>query len=569
MKTSGFKRHKIGLSYVCIGLLFAGFAQNPAHAQNVQKTQSKMTSVVVGGQKQANPQRTISQSEDFNPQEFIENYNPEDFINPQAMPGLELPPDFKMPEIKDFDPRDYGIPDWVNNDFSMPNMSFPEEAITKGTSSSAFLTGPSAFVFTEDCGTTIPSCTPTPTRIYADHCETRRDVSEHLADEMNDHRDWYFSTFLRDLIIPALQRFNEQMVATAMLQTFSIGTFFDAKHQLETQRLFQELQFEAHKDYQPSKGFCTIGTAVRSIANTESAGRHTALVLSRRQMARHLGNKNVGGALDAVEDKKIRWQQFLNHYCDPEDNDWVSGKADTGLTVACGATGPGNTDRVNIDIDYTRAIENRRTIDNFGPIWYGADHEFDTMALGNNLYGHNLITRDIAGANVEDETFALNYLKLRSIAAKRSVAENSFNAIVGMKSLGSTIYTRAAEGVQTHMFLGRILQDLGIPEREIVDYLGLNSASATISVGNTDLSHYAQLEILAKKIYQNPNFYAQLYDTPANVKRKGAALKAIELMLDRAIYESQLRQEMAMSVLLATRLQKSVEETSSILGGAN
>ena len=52
------------------------------------------------------------------------------------------------------------------------------------------------------------------------------------------------------------------------------------------------------------------------------------------------------------------------------------------------------------------------------------------------------------------------------------------------------------------------------------------------------------------------------------MKRKGAALKAIELMLDRAIYESQLRQEMAMSVLLATRLQKSVEETSSILGAA-
>ena len=45
-----------------------------------------------------------------------------------------------------------------------------------------------------------------------------------------------------------------------------------------------------------------------------------------------------------------------------------------------------------------------------------------------------------------------------------------------------------------------------------------------------------------------------------NVKRKKAALNAIELMLDRAIYESELRHEMILSVLLSSNLEDDKEE---------
>lgn len=69
-------------------------------------------------------------------------------------------------------------------------------------------------------------------------------------------------------------------------------------------------------------------------------------------------------------------------------------------------------------------------------------------------------------------------------------------------------------------------------------------------------SYYAQLELLSKKIYQNPDFFANLYDKPTNVKRKSTAMKAIELMLDRALFESELRQEMMLSVMLSSKLNK-------------
>ena len=176
-------------------------------------------------------------------------------------------------------------------------------------------------------------------------------------------------------------------------------------------------------------------------------------------------------------------------------------------------------------------------------------------------------------------------MALRSIAAKRSVAENSFNSIVGMKSLGSAaglLDEPAPDVTQTHRFLGAVLTELGIPEAQALEYMGMNDpamwargassagspynySTPDLTAEDLDFSYFAQLEILAKKIYQNPDFYANLYDKPANVKRTSTALKAIELMLDRAIYESQIRQEMAMSVLLSSRLRMGFKDVNDNL----
>ena len=108
---------------------------------------------------------------------------------------------------------------------------------------------------------------------------------------------------------------------------------------------------------------------------------------------------------------------------------------------------------------------------------------------------------------------------------------------------------------RTREFLGAIMQELGVPAAEIFPLIGEKP------------SYYAQLEILAKKIYQNPDFFAGLYDSPANVERKSVALKAVELMLDRAIYESQIRQEMATSVLLSSRMRPQFRKINKDLGG--
>jgi hypothetical protein len=337
--------------------------------------------------------------------------------------------------------------------------------------------------------------------------------------------------------------------------------FFDAKETIETNRLMQELQLQAHEDYQPSESFCTFGTAVRSIAHTEEIGKATKAIIAQRQMARHLGIRNIAGSYNRDLDKKNRFEYFRNYFCDPTDNNWISSEAESGLSSICEPTDsrndefgdPINRKNINIDIDYTRNIEEPRTLNIDGVGWTveKSQSELNMMSLGNNLYGHNLLTRNLSERNIATNELSSLYLELRGIAAKRSVAENSFNSIVALKSLGSSFVGSS----DTHLYLGKILNDLGIPEDEVTEYLGIDLSSGLIGEDKAVASYYATMEILAKKIFQNPSFYAQLYDTPANVQRKSAALKAFDLMLDRSIYESQLRREMALSVLLSTRIE--------------
>ena len=379
-----------------------------------------------------------------------------------------------------------------------------------------------------------------------------------VSDHMTDYRKWFAGEFFKENIAPAMQQAAEQLSVVNMQNAFAFGTFLDAKNHLETQRTIQELQVQAHKDYQPSKSFCTFGTNVRSLAHSESASKFNTLALSRRQMNRHLSQKNTSSG--AGSDRDARWQQFRRFYCDPQDNGWT-GEDKTGLSAFCVAD---DSDRVNIDIDYTRLVENRRTLDAVYQRYGGMPDELDVMALGNNLYGNRPIP--IIDVNENKEQF----MRARSISARRSVAENSYNNIVGMKTAGSAANFLntgdASTAVDTAKYLGAALMELGIPEDEVMRFAGLDPTEYSIldDTGTPDLdeakvpnfSYYAQLEILSKKIFQSPAFYAALYDKPANVKRKAAALKAIELMLDRAIFESQLRQEMAMSVLLSTRLEQ-------------
>lgn len=400
--------------------------------------------------------------------------------------------------------------------------------------------------------------------VSSNQLNIRQTITQHISNRFTQHRTWLLNNFFTGQVLPALMLFTEQMSAVAMQQTMVIGKFLDAKHQLETQRLIQELQVQAHKDYQPSEDFCWFGTGVRSLASSEQKGRTNAYMLARRQTARQLGELGMGGAPDGDNDKFARWETYLDLFCDPQDSDWVSNQpTNSGLHALCNPA-PSLAQFTNADIDYTRTIDNERTIsllggfggfdltDNVGgaAISFG---ERAVMALQHNLYGHEIIDRETDKARYKEPQYQKWYMALRTVAAKRSVAENSFNSIVGMKSAGTSNISAGAGPPNTHQFLGAIMVELGVPVAEVNDIIG-NSPS-----------YYAQLELLAKKIYQNPDFYANLYDKPANVKRKAVALKAIELMVDRAIYESQIRQEMLTSVLLSARLHEPYKDAEKQL----
>lgn len=390
------------------------------------------------------------------------------------------------------------------------------------------------------------------------HADMIADFIEEFMEDLLAFQSWMTEKMVEGEFAPALAMMSVQMSAVAMQQMQVIGTFFDAEIQMDTDLLLQKMRIEAHKKYHPSDEMCWFGTNVRSLAVTEMRGQLNRVALSQYGIARQVGNANLNASRGVRQDQAGRWQQFAKTYCDIRDNNWM--RAGGGLELACdhdgiagGDTGGDDPNRLNRDLDYGRLIEQPRTLEvDFEEAGDLTDDEEDVIALGSNLYGHDVLSRDIARFGAKLESGQNLYMALRSIAAKRAVAQDSYNAIVGLKARGGEMPEDPPEA-DTRQYLAAIIKELmplDTPDEDIYAYIGERP------------SYYAQLEILAKKIYQNTDFYAYLYESPENVERKHVAMQAIELMLDREIFESQLRREMAVSVMLSSKLRSAFRDAN-------
>ncbi len=368
-------------------------------------------------------------------------------------------------------------------------------------------------------------------------------INLHIFIELTLHRIFFMDwEFWQENLLPAMMAMAEQLGAVAMQQMTILGAFIDAQEQLETQRLFQQLMARAHKDYHPSIEMCEFGTRIKSLAATERRGELATYALSQRSQDRNLGNANVAGYGGPRSDIKNRVNQYLSRYCDRRDNN-------DSLDLIC-TTGNAAADRerYNKDIDFPRTIAHPWTINvNLTNAGAATPHEEDVFALAENLYSFDTYDR-VKAKTLENNPNRLvtgaqqAYLDMRSRVAQLSVAEASYNALVGLKAEGTG-------GSRT--FMEAFLQQLGVP-----------AADTTALLGNNP-SYDAQMEILTKKAYQDPRFYTNLYDKPANVERKGAAIQAIGLIQKFDLFKSYLRTEASLSILLELAvedLQNEIED---------
>ncbi len=401
-----------------------------------------------------------------------------------------------------------------------------------------------------DCSTGC-ACTAAQTAVTVAHIITQHEITrEFITAQFQFHQNWLFGansfydngvsdSFWELHVQPALMMMTEQLVSVGMEQMFILGTFFDAKQQLETQRLFQEKTAAAHKDYHPSFDMCVVGTTARGLASADRNGEFTSFVLSQRSQDRQLGMYPANGSNGSAFDREGRIRQVKERYCDPNDN---SGD----LEELCQGAGPAAT--INKDIDYTRTIDGVRTLNIDFADGAPTGDEQDVLALASNLFSYEVLDK-LSRTPSEMESAEGSYLEMRSLFAKRSVAENSFNAIVGLKTAGTDV------SEETIQFTQKVLEQLGI-EDEAERLLLLGGTQDDGVEPALRPSYYAQLETMAQKIYLDPEFYTNLYDKPANVLRKDVAMQAINLMLERDMHKSELRSEMVLSVLLELELMR-------------
>lgn len=379
--------------------------------------------------------------------------------------------------------------------------------------------------------------------ISDEHDETR----EHITTEFNNLKAWFSVEVWPKYLIPAWMMITEQVTVTGVQQVAMIGTMLDAKQQMEAQRLIQRLQAETHKDYHPSVGMCVIGTNIRSLAQSQRQSEHTTFVLSQRSLDRQMGTIDTSAAQGNFTNKQDRLLVFRDRFCDVNDNAKriAPGMVEAGFEAVCIDSGPIITR--NRDIDFTQTIARSHTLDiDFTDTARSTDED-SVFALGNNLYAHNVIFRipETVFVNRDNRDEVLDF---RSLIAKRSVAEHSFNTIIGLKS-------KSGAGVidKTSPYIKRLMMTLDFEEKDIDYYMG----KVTVD-GEKDLrpSYDMQMKILTQKMFQSPDFYTNLYDKPANVDRKGVALQAIELMQNFDIWKSHLRTEAMLSVMLEMEIIK-------------
>jgi hypothetical protein len=360
---------------------------------------------------------------------------------------------------------------------------------------------------------------------------------EYITEEFVLHREWMVDEYFRLYLLRSMMMMTEQLTVVAMQQVEIIGAFLDAKHQLETQRLFQQLQARAYKDYHPSEMMCTFGTNVRAMGASERMAEFNARALAEQSLSRQLLEGDRSSSRGRPGDRVDRLEKFRTTYCDPADNA-------RGLEIMCGGGGP--AERRNRDINYTRLVDDALTLNvNFTDPATPPDEE-DVIALQNYLFGHDVFTT-IQPTYLDRLANQEIYLDARSIIAKRSVLANSYNHQVGLRSQGSG---------GSDAFLRAIMEELGADPLEI-ERLGDN------------VSYYAQLRTMVKQI-QSPQFFTKLYDTPANVDRLGVALRALGIQIDYQMLKSKWRLEMIMAIdgeLELMRVQEDVQNELARLRG--
>ena len=359
-------------------------------------------------------------------------------------------------------------------------------------------------------------------------CSTCEVYQNALAQEFQTHESWMNNEWWNQYVQPALKSAADQNRNVSELETVVYGAFLDAQNLMTSQRALQELTSNTLKNYTPSDTICKFGTLSRSLALSESKANANQLFLSKRSMNRQLGQFNTASALGEEADRQARLKQFQTDFCDAKD-------FGSGMKVMC--SGTPSDKRLNNDINFTRTIDGKSSLNVDFTDATVTDDEKDVLALASNLYAHKVFNRIDSGSlnKAESKDEQSTYLDQRAIVAKRSVAENTFNELVGQKSAG---------GKESQVYLAKVLEALG-----------LSNATAVKELTEAP-SYDAQMEILTKKLYQDPAFYASLMDSPANVNRQYAALQSFGLMQKRDIFESVSRSEILMSLLLEMEIGK-------------
>lgn len=371
-------------------------------------------------------------------------------------------------------------------------------------------------------------------------CCTTTGVQQLTEDAFDTYRkDFIMDSFYTNTVEPGFQKVADQIRNAETFKTAAYGAFLDASTFMNSLRDLQAVTAKIMQTYTPSEQICRFGTLSRSLAASDARVDTNRLALSEDGLARSLGTTRGLGAAGTGQDIEYRLKLFVEQFCDLSDNN-------SGLTEVCQTATPVADLNHNRDIDYTRTLDDKPTINADFTDTNRTQEESDTIALAHFLYGHRLPSKRISYAEMDESEGSVSlYSEYRSVFARRAAAQNSYNFLAAMKAAGSG---------GSDSYMRAVLRQIGLSDADTYKYLGAQNTEYPFVNG----SYYSQMEILTKRLYQDPSFYAGLMDSKANVRRTSASIQGIGLMQDRDTYRSMERSEMLLALLVQMEARKMV-----------
>jgi hypothetical protein len=338
------------------------------------------------------------------------------------------------------------------------------------------------------------------------------------------------------------QQVRQDIVANAEM----VAAYFDGVNLMTALRKLGMSQVNTMKDYAPSTSICKFGTLVGSIASAEATAQSNKMVF--QEMLANIQNQRMGTLYSSpAMGINATIQRFRDKYCNNVDN----------ATFLKGYCSGGGDTLYNRDVDFTRVFEYPWTFQ--GDFTSMSGDAQNLLALFKNLsYIPPVFIENKDDIRSDDGTKVQDRHGLNAL---RSVANNTYASLTGMK---------VRSGTSRGDFMLKMLQKLGLSEQDAVKILYDRTYwDKNKPPPGAQPSYYAQMEILTKKIFQDPSFFADLYDSPQNVDRQKVAITAISLQQDRDFLESLRRREMLLSALLEAKLREAGTAVNTSINAAN
>ena len=390
------------------------------------------------------------------------------------------------------------------------------------------------------CGQNGSTCCP---------CQT---TQTNLSKEMDKHRrggegkkSFLFDTLWNDSIDPSLRSMLSRNVQSIISQTTSLGSFLNAQTQIRAQGEIQKGAAKAANDYSTSEALCRYGSLSLGLATSDTSSKGAQIALASLSLNRSLGAQGSVAQSGAGSDQMERMNIFIQEYCDASDNN-------NGMALMCGTDPQRRFEDIPRDSRKNRDIDFARTFANYGTLDFGTGltseemrpGQQDIILLSHNLYGNKQIPGQLTESQLREEGNQGVYLKIRSVAAARGVAQNSYAAIAGLKAQGSG---------SSKDYMEALYKELGMTESQADTQLGDKP------------SYYAQMDVLTKKLYQSPAFHINLMEGKTNVDRQSAAMEGLELMQDRDLYLSMKRSEMLLALMVQMQTRKLLNNSTATI----